>query len=396
MNGAQALGNMQSLLGTTQGNSYQIERLIHEGRHGALFEAKQIRLGFRCVVRLLSVEAPQRKTLLVALSQQMQLSHPGLWPVTDAMQLSDNLLLLATPLLPGQSLADKVASQGRLSLSEGLSVLRTVIGALYALHQKGLCHGSVSSHNVQVVGFDDVAVDGALGGGKVNQRAILLDGGLYTALGENASAADDQAAVAKLVEETVADLTPALRNVLNQAKDANPDRRFQTLQAMWQAIEAARGRKVASAVPTAVVGAVRMPNLLEQSARWPLLAAAAAFTLLAVVIAVVSLRNKPAAVTTVGTGAVQAPEQVTIQLELSPDTATVTVGGKNVKTPLRLGRSTAPVSLRIEADGYDPVTSQVVPDQDRALHISLAKTPAAADPPDAAKKSRKSKKRNVF
>ena len=35
-----ASANMQALVGTTQGNTYTLERLLSEGRHGALFEAK--------------------------------------------------------------------------------------------------------------------------------------------------------------------------------------------------------------------------------------------------------------------------------------------------------------------------------------------------------------------
>ncbi|HNO68246.1 MAG TPA: hypothetical protein PKI49_07030, partial [Pseudomonadota bacterium] len=163
-----ASANMQALVGTTQGNTYTLERLLSEGRHGALFEAKQIRLGYRCFVRLLTVDPAQRKPLLTALSQQTQIPHPGLCPIVDTMQLSDETLLIASPLLAGQDLGQRVAGQGKLSLSEGMAVLRTAAGALHALHQKGLCHGGISGQSLLIVGFDDVAVDGALGGGQVN------------------------------------------------------------------------------------------------------------------------------------------------------------------------------------------------------------------------------------
>lgn len=387
------MGTMQALVGTTQGNSYQLERLLQEGRHGALFEAKQIRLGFRCVVRMLSVDPAQRKAFLSTLSQQTQLAHPGLGTVTDAMQLSDDSLLVATLLLPGQSLSDRLATQGKLSLSEGLAVARTLAGALHALHQRGLCHGAVSTRNVLIVGFDDVAVDGALGGGKVNQRAVLVDGGLYVATKEPASAADDQAALAQLIEEAVSDLTPPLRSVLGQAKDANPNNRFQTLQAFWQAIESARGRKVAAAVPTAMVGQVRMPNLSEKANRVPLLLAAAAFLVLAVVVAIVGLRRPaPADTPTVKTVALPESEVVIIQLEINPPGAQVFLAGKPASLPLRLKRSSEPVPLRIDAEGFLSSNPKVVPDRDRVVNVTLAPASEPADTAEPSKKPRKRKK----
>ncbi len=386
-------GNMQALVGTTQGNTYTLERLLHEGRDGSLFEAKQIRLGYRCTVRLLNIDPAQRKPLLAAFSQQAQIPHPGLCPIVDSMQLSDETLLIATPLLPGQDLSQRVAGQGKLSLAEGTAVLRTAAGALFALHQKGLCHGGVTGQSLLIVGFDDVAVDGALGSGQANQRAVLVDGGLYIARKESASAADDQAALAQLIEQTVSDLPPPLRAVLAQAQNPAAGKRYPTMQAFWQAAEAALGRKGAAAQPTAVVGAITLPKLQSGGSRWPLVLAAASFLILAVVVAMVGLRRPaaPSEPTKLVSKVAAEPEQVTIQLELSPDSAKVMLDGKVAHNPLKLPRSTSPVPLRIEAEGYLPATSKVVPDRDRSLHITLAPAAEAAQALDAAKKARKSR-----
>lgn len=388
-----ASANMQALVGTTQGNTYTLERLLSEGRHGALFEAKQIRLGYRCFVRLLIVDPAQRKPLLTALSQQTQIPHPGLCPIVDTMQLSDETLLIASPLLAGQDLGQRVAGQGKLSLSEGMAVLRTAAGALHALHQKGLYHGGISGQSLLIVGFDDVAVDGALGGGQVNQRVVLLDSGLYLAQKERASAADDQAALAKLILDTVSDLSPQLQKVLGTAQDASQGRRYPSIQAMWQAAEAALGRKVVAAQPTAVVGALKLPKMDERGSRWPLLLASASFLMLAVVIGIVGLRRPappPDSAKLLNRGAVET-DQVTISLELSPETAKVWVAGKLLQSPLKLPRSSTEVPLRIEADGYLPALSKVIPDRDRSLHITLAKAAEAAQALEAVKKPHRSR-----
>jgi len=386
-------GSAQALVGTTQGNTYTLERLLHEGRHGALFEAKQIRLGSRCAVRLLSIDPGQRKPLLAALSQQAALHHPSLIAPIDTMLLADDRLLVATPLLTGQDLAQRVAGQGKLSLAEGLAVLRAATGALHALHQRGLCHGGITARNLFVASFDDVAVDGAMGGGQGNQRVCLLDGGLYLASGESISAAEDQAALAKLLDETVSDLPPALKAVLTQATNPSAGKRFSSMQAMWRAAEASQGNKAVGAQPTALVGVLRMPSVTTPASRGPLLAVAGSFLLLAAVVGVAGLRRSPPVpeAARVVPKSIGESEQVTIQLELSPGNAQVMVSGKVIKSPLVLPRSTEPVPLTIAAEGYLPSTSKIVPDRDRAVHISLARAVPTEEAGDSTKKRSKSR-----
>ncbi len=384
-----SLGNVQALVGSTQGNTYTLERLIHEGGHGALFEAKQIRLGYRCAVRLLSLDPAQRKPLLGALSQQSQIHHPGLMPAVDTMLLGDDKLLIATPLLSGQDLATRVAGQGKLSLAEGLLVLRAMAGALYALHQRGLCHGGLHAKNIFLARFEDVAVDGALGGGQGNLRVCLLDAGLYLAANQQATPADDQAALAKVISDSVSDLPPSLQSILAQAQHPTGSSRFQSLQSLWLAAESSQGRKAVAAQPTALVGVLRLPGSDSRAARWPMLVAAGAFFVLAAVIAVVGLRrtSAPSDEVRVIAKSSAVPEEVTIQLELSPSSAKVFIDGKPVQSPLRLGRSEQPLQLAIEADGYQSVSSRLIPDRDRTVHISLA----SAQPPEPVESSKKRK-----
>lgn len=389
-----SLGNVQALVGSTQGNTYTLERLMHDGGHGALFEAKQIRLGYRCAVRLLNLDPAQRKPLLGALSQQAQIHHPGLIGAVDTMLLGDDKLLIATPLLGGQDLAARVAGQGKLSLAEGLLVLRAMAGALYALHQRGLCHGGLHAKNIFLARFEDVAVDGALGSGQGNQRVCLLDAGLYLARGQQATPADDQATLAKIISETVSDIPSSLAAILSQAQHPTVSRRFQSLQALWLAAESAQGRKTVAAQPTALVGAIHLPRVDSKTARWPMLVAAGSFLVLAAVIAAVGLRkNEPASdeVRVVAKSSAVS-DQVTIVLELSPSQATITVDGKPMQSPLRLTRSEQAMQLLIEADGYQSVSSRLIPDRDRTVHISLAKV-QPTEPVETGKKRKSSRKK---
>jgi hypothetical protein len=120
-----------------------------------------------------------------------------------------------------------------------------------------------------------------------------------------------------------------------------------------------------------------------------MLVAAGAFFVLAAVIAVVGLRrtSAPSDEVRVIAKSSAVPEEVTIQLELSPSSAKVFIDGKPVQSPLRLGRSEQPLQLAIEADGYQSVSSRLIPDRDRTVHISLA----SAQPPEPVESSKKRK-----
>src|SRR5262245_9806458 len=135
--------NPQSLIGSTVGNTYVLDRVIGQGRHGALFEARHARLGSRCVVRLIRSDAPRRHALLTILSKHATLSHPNLNPPFDVIVLPDDQIVLASELLAGQDLNQRIAAVGKLTASEGVVMLRQASAALHALHQKGLSHGNL-------------------------------------------------------------------------------------------------------------------------------------------------------------------------------------------------------------------------------------------------------------
>ena len=208
-------------------------------------------------------------------------------------------------------------------------------------------------------------------------------------LAKNVYSGADQAALAKVISDSVSDLPPSLQSILAQAQHPTVSSRFQSLQSLWLAAESSQGRKAVAAQPTALVGVLRLPGSDSRAARWPMLVAAGAFFVLAAVIAVVGLRrtSAPSDEVRVIAKSSAVPEEVTIQLELSPSSAKVFIDGKPVQSPLRLGRSEQPLQLAIEADGYQSVSSRLIPDRDRTVHISLA----SAQPPEPVESSKKRK-----
>lgn len=236
MNSA-ANDNPQSLLGNTLGNSYVFDRILGQGRHGTLFDARHARLGSRFAVRVVRTDTQRRNALLAMLSQHGSLSHPHLNPPRDLMILPDDQLLLASPLLPGQDLNQRVAQHGKLTASEGLVVLRQAVAALHALHQKGLCHGNLNASNLYFTRYDDVSIENALGDSKGSHIVQLIDPGLSLLDGTQATAFDDQRALGRMMLAFVADLSSAQRRILERTQDGRPEARYPNMAELWRTFQ---------------------------------------------------------------------------------------------------------------------------------------------------------------
>lgn len=290
--------NPQGLVGTTVGNSYLLERVIGQGRHGALFEARHTRLSCRCAVRLIKTDSNRRSNLLGALSRQGGMTHPHLNPPRDVMVLPDEQLLIASPLLSGQDLNQRIAARGKLTAKEGVLMLRQAASALHAMHQQSLTHGNLTATNVFFVKYDDVSVENALSDGKSSQCVHVIDAGLGLLENNNATPAEDQRNLGRIMIAFVADLSPEQRQVLERTQDSRPESRFANIADFWRAFdESAASRDQAAqarSVATTRVALVKGPAPRVIPRRTYLIGAAAAASLVAVAgVAIVGTRKSP-------------------------------------------------------------------------------------------------------
>lgn len=290
--------NPQGMVGTTVGNTYVLERVIGQGRHGALFEARHSRLSCRCAVRIIRTDSNRRSNLLGALSRQGGMTHPHLNPPRDVLLLPEDQLLIASPFLNGQDLNQRIAARGKLTAIEGVLMLRQAASALHALHQQSLTHGNLTATNVFFVKFDDVSVENALSDGKNSQCVHIIDAGLGLLENNTATPAEDQRNLGRIMLAFVADLSPEQRQILERTQDARPESRFASIAELWRAFEeskAARGQSAqARSVATAMVAQIKGPAARPVNRRTYIIGAAAAVGLVAVAsIAIVGTRKPP-------------------------------------------------------------------------------------------------------
>lgn len=390
-------GNPQALVGSTLGNTFVLDKVIGQGAHGVLYEGRHLRLGYRCAVRVLHLDANRREALLTWISRYAQVAHPSLVAPREAIPLPDEVVVLGTPLLPGQDLNQRVAAHGKLTLAEGGALFRQLCGALHALHQRNLSHGAVTPSNVFFTRFDDVAIDSALGDSKGMQIVQLIDMGLTTLEGgAGPTPADDQKALGRLMLSFVSDLSPSQRKVLEKSQEVRPDSRYASMQEMWQAYDSARGRKAQAAQSTAIVQQIRVQPKRTPVWLYGVLAALVVIALsVGVQIALRSVKKEtPAKPQVVSLPAEKptAPTEVVLQMQLVPPDAQVSVDDKPVAEPQRIKvkRGTTPIKITVSAEGHKPTTLEITPDADRPVKVVLEKDEPVEEP---SKKKRGGKKK---
>jgi signal transduction histidine kinase/tetratricopeptide (TPR) repeat protein len=138
---------------------FRVLRVLRRGSGAATLAARDQTTGAPVVLKTARSAALSRGTRLRLLHEAevlRTLTGPGLVPLVAAGE-ADGLFYLAMPQVPGRTLADLLA-EGRLDVSETLSLARDLFAALAAVHAHDLLHRDIKPSNVMV---GEGAVEGA-------------------------------------------------------------------------------------------------------------------------------------------------------------------------------------------------------------------------------------------
>ncbi|MBA3670713.1 MAG: protein kinase [Gemmatimonadaceae bacterium] len=132
------------------GASYTIERELGGGGMSHVFLADDVKLGRHVVIKVLPPELAESlsaarfaREIRVAASLQ----QANIVPLLDAGEAM-GLPYFTMPYVDGESLRAKLATSGRLPVSEAMSILRDVVRALSYAHQHGLAHRDIKPDNI--------------------------------------------------------------------------------------------------------------------------------------------------------------------------------------------------------------------------------------------------------
>jgi hypothetical protein len=162
------------LEGSVAAGQYRILRRMGAGATGVIYEAVRISDGQPVALKLLRVAAAHDAVASDRLRREAEalgLSwHPNVVEVIDHGYLPDGTAYLVMELLPGESLATRLRSRGRLTPRELLPIALQMCDALAAVHAAGVVHRDVKPSNILLaVNPDDPAGP---------ERVKLLDFGI--------------------------------------------------------------------------------------------------------------------------------------------------------------------------------------------------------------------------
>jgi serine/threonine-protein kinase len=140
-------------------DGYLIEHLVDSGGHGAVYRARHARTGAAAAIKLLHAHLVGIPSLLARFQQEVltlrAIEHPNIVRLFSAGTLDDGRPFYSMEWLAGQTLADELATRGRLSVRDALLTASHVADALAAAHAKGVIHRDVKARNVIVLAPDE-------------------------------------------------------------------------------------------------------------------------------------------------------------------------------------------------------------------------------------------------
>ena len=140
------------LIGTILADRYEIVRRIGEGGMGAVYEGKHIVLGRSVAVKVLLEKFLEKTELVARLLQEARMAsaigHENIVDVTDFGTTADGRSFVVMEFLEGESLAQLVIRDAPLAVDRCLRIVRQVVSALGAAHEKGIVHRDVKPENV--------------------------------------------------------------------------------------------------------------------------------------------------------------------------------------------------------------------------------------------------------
>ena len=141
--------------GQTIDGTYHLERLLGEGGMGAVYEATHARLAGRYAIKVLLRELSDNAAIRARFEEEARitslLQHPNVVQVVDHNTTADGTSYLVMEYLSGESLAARLARDGRLVVTQVVDIVEQIAAGLAAAHARGVVHRDLKPDNVFLV-----------------------------------------------------------------------------------------------------------------------------------------------------------------------------------------------------------------------------------------------------
>lgn len=133
------------------GDALQVGDLLGVGGFAAVFKARdpflQRDVAIKVLDPALAVSGELEEQFLHEARVVAGVEHPHIVPLYDAAARG-GLLYLVMRMLPGQSLADRIKTEGALPVAEAARLAHEVAMALVAAHERGVVHRDIKPDNI--------------------------------------------------------------------------------------------------------------------------------------------------------------------------------------------------------------------------------------------------------
>jgi eukaryotic-like serine/threonine-protein kinase len=135
---------------------YRVMRAVAKGGMGEVYEVEDLELHSRVALKVINLKSAAKPNALEMFRREIllarQVTHPNVCRIYDIGHHDHpehgDLLFLTMEFLRGQTLADRVRSQGPLTRDEALPLLQQMTQALAAAHRLNIAHRDFKSANV--------------------------------------------------------------------------------------------------------------------------------------------------------------------------------------------------------------------------------------------------------
>jgi serine/threonine protein kinase len=119
---------------------------------GTVYEAENLALGRSVAVKILHPSQVRKKDAVKRFHQEARsagaIGHPNICEVYDFGTLDDGSPYLVMEKLVGETLSDRIASEGGLAFDDVIDVLTQVLSGLVAAHERGVIHRDIKPENI--------------------------------------------------------------------------------------------------------------------------------------------------------------------------------------------------------------------------------------------------------